>query len=87
MANKKGPSSERQESGRSRRVGTNLFGKGQRVISDSYREGYENTQWEKPKTQKGYEKLGFKVVIREMGSATHQSDDICAGCNNDCSVC
>lgn len=25
------------------KVGTNLFGKGQRVISDAYREGYDRT--------------------------------------------
>lgn len=29
------------------KVGTNLFGKGQRVISDAYRKGYDAINWNK----------------------------------------
>ena len=32
----------------SKKVGTNLFGKGQRVISDAYRKGYDNIKWGSP---------------------------------------
>jgi hypothetical protein len=37
------------------KVGTNLFGKGQRVISDAYREGYDNIRWNHEKEDENQE--------------------------------
>lgn len=34
---------------RSNRVGTNLFAKDMRVISEAYRTGYDNIKWNKKK--------------------------------------
>lgn len=53
----------------------NLFGKGQRTITKKYRDGYRNTTWDKPKTQKEYEKLGFKVVTRGTSAVTQTPDE------------
>lgn len=70
------------------RVSTNLFGKGQRVITDKYRKGYDGIDWGKPKTQKDYEKLGFKVIRRGTRAALRDSEQSCSLCpGGDCSQC
>ena len=65
---------------------SNLFGKGQRTITKKYRDGYRNTTWDKPKTQKQYEKLGFKVVTRSEGAVAPTPDKCDALSNGECPV-
>ncbi len=84
MANEMGPSAVRQESGKSRRGSTNLFGKGQRVITDKYRKGYDAINWKTPKEP---EKLGFKIVKRNVGMASYVSEIDCMECARNCASC
>lgn len=66
--------------GKENKVGTNLFGKGQRVISNSYRKGYDSINWDKSTSDavKG-KKGGFKVIRRGSKAALADSDK-CANC-------
>lgn len=41
------------------KVKSNLFSKGQRVINDNYREGYDNHEWGEGSLKKVEEKVGL----------------------------
>jgi hypothetical protein len=45
------------------KVGTNLFGKDQRVIKDSYRDAYDKMDWTKRDRRLKEKKVGNKIVI------------------------
>ena len=77
--------SERQE----KQVNTQLFGKGQRTITDKYRKGYSSINWDKSTSDavKG-KKGGFKVIRRGSRAALRDSDSKCMECRlTDCTQC
>lgn len=70
------------------KVGTNLFGKGQRIITDKYRKGYDGINWDKSSDSQKEKKLGFKVIRRGSKAALRDSESKCAGCElADCTRC